>query len=322
VDKDDNGTISFDEFRVYFRDGVMTSDELRDVFDEIDTNSDGCVRPCIIRPTHRLSSCRLCRPSHSPNTHHAYALDMLTCLLCSSIETGELGAFFSQNIGKLSPMFASLSGMNREMSTALQSIHSNGAADSRENFFTRFFLKEIVQALSSLQSPLQVAINAMTEATRASRPTTVPDQEVLRAGVHYVKSKSSEEDESRVAVEVDRLALLVDKLAGKVHCGTIEEQGDTAILAAFEMDVLADQLETFQIAFTNYLGQTPYVRGCIRATATHNDESVTLYLIFESETAFDLHLRSESYRGFQRVCADTLARPLKFTTVNTPLSWW
>eukprot|EP00037_Helgoeca_nana_P022746 m.233928 g.233928 ORF g.233928 m.233928 type:complete len:304 (+) comp26106_c3_seq1:119-1030(+) len=280
VDKDDNGTISFDEFRVYFRDGVMTSDELRDVFDEIDTNSDG------------------------------------------SIETGELGAFFSQNIGKLSPMFASLSGMNREMSTALQSIHSNGAADSRENFFTRFFLKEIVQALSSLQSPLQVAINAMTEATRASRPTTVPDQEVLRAGVHYVKSKSSEEDESRVAVEVDRLALLVDKLAGKVHCGTIEEQGDTAILAAFEMDVLADQLETFQIAFTNYLGQTPYVRGCIRATATHNDESVTLYLIFESETAFDLHLRSESYRGFQRVCADTLARPLKFTTVNTPLSWW
>lgn len=241
-----------------------------------------------------------------------------------SIETGEMFAFFTQNIGGLAPMFSSLSAMNREMTQALQSTHGGAAPDSREKFFTRFFLKELVQALSALQSPLQVAINAMTEEARSSRPTAIPEQEILlpsearRAGSknHDVGSASA------LSGELDRLATLVDKLSGKVHCGTLEEQGDTAILATFEMDVMPEQIETFQIAFTSYLGQTQFVRGCIRATATHNDESVVLYVVFESEEAFDLHLRSEHYRGFQRVCADTLTRPLKFTSMNTPRTWW
>jgi Ca2+-binding EF-hand superfamily protein len=40
IDQNDNGVISWDEFRAYFRDGVATSDELKEIFDDIDTVSE------------------------------------------------------------------------------------------------------------------------------------------------------------------------------------------------------------------------------------------------------------------------------------------
>ncbi|KAL0961723.1 hypothetical protein UPYG_G00330880 [Umbra pygmaea] len=39
ADKNDDGKLSFDEFRAYFQDGVLTSDELKELFHTIDTHN-------------------------------------------------------------------------------------------------------------------------------------------------------------------------------------------------------------------------------------------------------------------------------------------
>eukprot|EP00063_Salmo_salar_P059489 XP_014034324.1 PREDICTED: N-terminal EF-hand calcium-binding protein 1-like [Salmo salar] len=39
ADKNDDGKLSFDEFRAYFHDGVLTSDQLKELFNTIDTHN-------------------------------------------------------------------------------------------------------------------------------------------------------------------------------------------------------------------------------------------------------------------------------------------
>mmetsp|Transcript_8957 Transcript_8957/g.23095 ORF Transcript_8957/g.23095 Transcript_8957/m.23095 type:complete len:264 (+) Transcript_8957:289-1080(+) len=259
----------------------MDTDELREIFDEIDTSDNGI------------------------------------------IETGELHDFFTKAIGSLGPMFQSLVEVNKHLATVLQTTAAVPVSEKQKAFITRFFLKEMVIALGSLQGPLRDAVDAMTTAAQNERPNVIPDQETIDLGP--MASPAASGGGGAVAKQVDRLAVLVDKLSGIVgvslHVGTIEEaKGAPCALASLHFDVAKE--ETFKNALKVYLGQVVYTKGCIRAQAYEDGEVTILYLVYSSAEDFKLHLRSEGFRTLNRVCADALNRPIDVKSMETPRAWW
>jgi hypothetical protein len=216
-----------------------------------------CVSVCVCACALACACAALCNPASHLLTPPLMDSRVLFQGRNGTIENDELLAFFTKNIsGELAGVFAHLATLNSEVSSALNATHAAVGSDPLREFFTRFFLRELDQAIASLRSPIFAAIQGLTEAARSARPTAVPEQEILVTTRSIERgARGGSEAAGPLAAQVDRLAGLVDKLSGRVHCGTIEERGATATLASFEMDVVPDQLETFQQNFTQYLGQ-------------------------------------------------------------------
>lgn len=285
ADQNDNQELSLAEFLAFFRDGVMSSEELTDLFNEIDSGKNG------------------------------------------TIEIDELTAYFQGHSVAFRSIFDALSVVNSAATGCLGATFP-ASTDEKENFVTRFFMREVSRAIQSIQTPIDDAHDSMVTAALSRRPEVYPMQDIQP--VQNVRQPSnhsypSHADDSAMEEQVTRLASLVDRLAGKANFGAFEQvkgDGDYSVLASYEMTIMDGQAGQLQQELGRYTAGLRFAADCVKCQTLYEDDTVTLYEVWRDQAALDAHMQSDHYRGFQRALVDCLQKPLSFSSMVTPTSWW
>ncbi|XP_054547884.1 N-terminal EF-hand calcium-binding protein 1 [Talpa occidentalis] len=264
ADKNDDGKLSFEEFKAYFADGVLSGEELHELFHTIDTH----------------------------NTNNSNTGGGISELYFNNLDTEELCEYFSQHLGEYENVLAALEDLNLSILKAMGKTKKDyQEASNLEQFVTRFLLKETLNQLQSLQNSLECAMETTEEQTRQERQgPTKP--EVLsiqwpgkrtsrRVQRHNSFSPNSPqftvsgpgllEDDNQWMTQINRLQKLIDKLEKKdLKLEPLEEEvieGNTKshiMLVQRQMSVIEEDLEEFQLALKHYVESASSQSGCLR----------------------------------------------------------
>ncbi|KAF7246227.1 N-terminal EF-hand calcium-binding protein 1 [Varanus komodoensis] len=160
----DDGKLSFDEFRAYFADGILSREELHDLFHTIDTHHTEWVAFALNSLKHNatltLKNCLTLIYFKRPGSFH---LD-LNCEFLFLLE------YFSQHLGEYENVLSALEDLNVSILKAMDTTKENYQEASKlEQFVTRFLLKETLNQLQSLHNSLECAVETTEEQTRQEK---------------------------------------------------------------------------------------------------------------------------------------------------------
>ncbi|NXX75372.1 NECA1 protein, partial [Urocolius indicus] len=191
----DDGKLSFDEFKAYFADGVLSGEELHELFHTIDVHN--------------------------------------TELLIDDMGFLLILEYFSQHLGEYENVLSVLEDLNITILKAMDKTKKDyQKASNLEQFVTRFLLKETLNQLQSLQSSLECAMETTEEQTRQERQDpTKPEvlsvqwpgkrparrlqrnNSLLPNSLHF--STGWFEEDSQWMTQINRLQKLIDRLEKK-----------------------------------------------------------------------------------------------------------
>ncbi|XP_038203879.1 N-terminal EF-hand calcium-binding protein 1 [Arvicola amphibius] len=313
ADKNDDGKLSFEEFKAYFADGVLSGEELHELFHTIDT--------------------------HTPTN-------------TNNLDTEELCEYFSQHLGEYENVLAALEDLNLSILKAMGKTKKDyQEASNLEQFVTRFLLKETLNQLQSLQNSLECAMEKTEEQTRRDRqgpakpevlsiqwPGKRSSRRVQRhnsfspnSPQFNVSSPALLEEDNQWMTQINRLQKLIDRLEKKdlklepLEEEVIEENTKPHImLVQRQMSVTEDDLEEFQLALKHYVESASAQSGCLRISIQKlaNESRYMIYEFWENSSVWNRHLQTNYSKTFQRSNVDFLETPELTSTMLVPASWW
>ncbi|XP_035849345.1 N-terminal EF-hand calcium-binding protein 1 [Sander lucioperca] len=340
ADKNDDGKLSFDEFKAYFSDGVLTADELKELFHTIDTHN-----------TDNVDTDELCgKLILHPNKNGL-----------PSTEEEEKGSRGREEIRKKARQRKSEG--DRTTRKDKQTVQQNerkatsgktGRAEYQESthleqFVTRFLLKETTNQLYSLQCSLECAMETTAEQTRQEKqgplkPEVLSIQWSGRRSNRRLQRNSSlspnnpllslvnagvYEEDSQWMIQVNRLQRLIDRLEKKeIRLEPVEEEvlesKSHILIVQRQLPVLEDELEEFRLALRQYMECACAQTGCLHIAVQRlaNESRFILYEFWEHNNVWKNHLQTNYSKTFQRGNVDFLETPESITTMLVPASWW
>ncbi|NXX44856.1 NECA1 protein, partial [Tricholaema leucomelas] len=303
----DDGKLSFDEFKAYFADGVLSGEELHQLFHAIDTHN--------------------------------------TEPLIGDVGFLLLLAYFSQHLGEYGNVLSVLEDLNMTILKAMDKTKKDyQEASSLEQFVTRFLLKETLNQLQSLQSSLECAMETTEEQTRQERQgPTKP--EVL--SVQWPRKRSARrlqrnnsllqtspqfstgwiEEDSQWMTQINRLQKLIDRLEKKdlklepFEEEVLEENARPHILIVQrQMAVREEETEEFRVALKQYVESASTQGGCLHISIQKlpSDSRFIVYEFWENTNAWNSHLQMNYSKTFQKSNVDFLETPDVITTMLVP----
>uniref|UniRef100_A0A671U1K7 N-terminal EF-hand calcium binding protein 1 n=1 Tax=Sparus aurata TaxID=8175 RepID=A0A671U1K7_SPAAU len=320
ADKNDDGKLSFDEFKAYFSDGVLTADELKELFHTIDT--------------HNTEDCN----------------EVNRCCNLGNVDTDELCEYFSQHLCEYENVLAALEDLNMSILKAMDKTKKDYQESTHlEQFVTRFLLKETTNQLHSLQSSLECAMETTAEQTRQEKqgpvkPEVLSIQWSGRRSNRRLQRNSSlspnnpllslvnsgvYEEDGQWIVQVNRLQKLIDRLEQKeIRLEPVEEEvlesKSHILIVQRQLSVLEEELEEFRLALRQYMECACAQTGCLHIAAQRlaNESRFILYEFWEHNNVWKNHLQTNYSKTFQRGNVDFLETPELVTTMLVPASWW
>ncbi|XP_015239621.1 PREDICTED: N-terminal EF-hand calcium-binding protein 1-like isoform X1 [Cyprinodon variegatus] len=315
ADKNDDGKLSFDEFNAYFADGILTTEELQELFYSIDGRQNNS----------NLDTDKL---SDYFSEHLGEYLNVL-----SALESLNISILKAMDKTKEEYQGASVLGQ----------------------FVTRFMLRETSTQLLSLQRSLQCAMEAVEEQSspapqeiKTPEPITV-QKNGRRCGRRVYNNlfvSSSDpcsrtpttgkgdiniEDEENWCSQINRLQQLLDKLECQgPKLEPLKEDtlastySSNILLVQRQMSVIDDELESFRKVLHSYMD----------ATLAHSDNlhvsvqklpGKTCYIMYEfwqDRISWMSYLQSNSSKDFQRCIIDMMEDTEIVSTMLLPASWW
>ncbi|XP_017264373.1 N-terminal EF-hand calcium-binding protein 1 isoform X2 [Kryptolebias marmoratus] len=283
ADKNDDGKLSFDEFNAYFADGILTTEELQELFFSIDS-----------RQNNNLDTDKL---SDYFSQHLGEYLNVL-----SALESLNIAILKAMDKTKQEYQGASVLGqfvtrfMLRETSSQLLSLQRS--------------LQYAMEAVEEQSSPAPREVKApdLTAVQRNGRrcgrrvhnnlPSSDSCPTTLTTGV-------SMEDGENWCSQINRLQELLDKL--ECQSPKLEPLKEDTLASTYKSNILLvqrqmsvneDSLDNFRKVLKSY----------IDATSAHSD---------------NLHyLQSNSSKDFQRCIIDMMEDAEVVSTMLLPASWW
>ncbi|XP_069477439.1 N-terminal EF-hand calcium-binding protein 1 isoform X2 [Ambystoma mexicanum] len=341
ADKNDDGKLSFDEFRAYFADGILSGEELSELFRTIDThktdNLPTSCSPC-------LPIVRLWISDVQTTDQHKY--------LKSNLDTEELYDYFSQHLGEYENVLAALEDLNLSILKAMDKTKKDyQEASNLQQFVTRFLLKETLNQLQSLQNSLECAMETTEEQTRQERqgPTKPEALSIPRAGKRSnrrlqrnnslspnspqfnIANSGMMEEDNQWMTQINRLQKLIDKLEKKdLKLEPPEEEvleGSTKshiMIVQRQLSVLEEELEEFRLALKQYVESVSSQTGCLHVAVQKlsSESRFIVYEFWQSSHIWKNHLQTNYSKTFQRSNVDFLETPELITTMLVPASWW
>lgn len=312
ADKNDDGFISWDEFVSYFADGVMGKEELQTLFNEID--------------------------SHDTN----------------NIDTNELCTYFTQHLGEFKEIFGLLEEMNKKMTNVLYGTSKVYQESNRtDKFVKRFLMREILNQMSALQRPIEAASDTLDSQAREERAdikpleledvikkssgNIVPGRVVRRAKrqISGISTNSEAfdglaEGGGMASAQIDRLALLIDRLENKVNLDgfrdeeVVSGEDDLVLLVQREFSVKEGCVDDFQSQLRAYVDLTQGFKGCLNASVRKllDSHCFTIYEIWSTEERYVHNCDSEATRNLVQKTAELLEKPETVHSMKIPGSWW
>ncbi|XP_075271999.1 N-terminal EF-hand calcium-binding protein 1 isoform X3 [Opisthocomus hoazin] len=317
ADKNDDGKLSFDEFKAYFADGVLSEEELHELFHTIDTHN-----------TDNLDTEEL---SANANSGHDFS------------------EYFSQHLGEYENVLSVLEDLNISILKAMDKTKKDyQEASNLEQFVTRFLLKETLNQLQSLQSSLECAMETTEEQTRQERqgstePEALSIQWPGKRSVRRLQRNNSLlpnsphfstgwiEEDSQWMTQINRLQKLIDRLEKKdlklepFEEEVLEENAKSHIMIVQrQMSVIEEEIEEFRLALKQYVESACAQGGCLHVSIQKlpSDSRFTIYEFWENSNVWNTHLQMNYSKTFQRSNVDFLETPELITTMLVPASWW
>uniref|UniRef100_A0A3B5AGL2 N-terminal EF-hand calcium binding protein 1 n=2 Tax=Percomorphaceae TaxID=1489872 RepID=A0A3B5AGL2_9TELE len=287
-----DGKLSFDEFRSYFSDGVLTAEELKELFHTIDTHN-----------TDNLDTDELCEyfSQHLGEYENVLAaLEDLNMSILKAMDKTKKDYQESTHLEQFVTRF-----LLKETTNQLHSLQSSLECAMETT---------AEQTRQEKQGPLKpeglsIQWSGRRSNRRLQRNSSLSPNNPL---LSLVNSGVYDED-SQWMIQVNRLQKLIDRLEQK-HILIVQRQ----------LSVLEEELEEFRLALRQYMECACAQTGCLHIAVQRlaNESRFILYEFWEHNNVWKNHLQTNYSKTFQRGNVDFLETPEIITTMLVPASWW
>ncbi|XP_023853061.1 N-terminal EF-hand calcium-binding protein 1 isoform X2 [Salvelinus sp. IW2-2015] len=293
ADKNDDGKLSFDEFNAYFADGILTTEELQELFYSIDGRQNNNL------DTDKLSD--YFAQHLGEYMHVLSALETLNVAILKAMDKTKEEYQGSSVLGQFVTRF-----MLRETSSQLLSLQMSLQC-----------AMEAVEEQSS-PAPREVKVVEHPSAQRNSRrcgrkvqknmclSPTDPYSGILTTGVTM-------ETDDHWCSQINRLQLLLDKL-----------EWQNILLVQRQMLATEEDLEEFQRVLKSYADATSNHSDNLHVSIQKlpGKSCFIIYEFWQDRISWMSYLQSDASKNFQRCVIDMLEDPKLVSTMLLPASWW
>ncbi|KAI5607757.1 N-terminal EF-hand calcium-binding protein 1 [Silurus asotus] len=314
ADKNDDGKLSFEEFKAYFSDGVLSGDELKELFHKIDTHN-----------TDNVDTEELCEYFSQHLGEYENVLGALEDLNVSILKAMDKTKKDYQEATHLEQFVTRF--LLKETTSQLQSLQSSlECAMETTAEQTRQERQDIWQAPVK-PDVLSIQWSGRRSNRRLQRNNSLSPNNPL---LSLVNSGVYEED-GQWMTQINRLQKLIDRLEKKeLRLEPVEEEvseGSTKshiLIVQRQLSVMGDELEEFRLALRQYVDCASVQTGSLHVAVQRiaNESRFILYEFWEHTILWKNHLQTNYSKTFQRANVDFLETPEITTTMLVPASWW
>ncbi|XP_058488808.1 N-terminal EF-hand calcium-binding protein 1 isoform X1 [Solea solea] len=311
ADKNDDGKLSFEEFNAYFADGILTTEELQELFHSIDGRQNNNL------DTGKLSDYFAQHLGEYLNV--LSALESLNVAILKAMDKTKEEYQGSSVLGQFVTRF-----MLRETSSQLHSLQRS--------------LQCAMEAVEEQSSPEQREVKApeLTAVQRNGRRCGRRIHNNLcmspsdpRSGI--LTTSAGVEDGDKWCSQINRLQQLLDKL--ECQSPKLEPLKEDTLTSTYKSNILLVQR---QMSVTDDdADKFPKVlKSYVDATSVHSDNlhvsvqkllgksCYIMYEFWQDHISWMSYLQSNSSKDFQRCVIDMLEEAEVVSTMLLPASWW
>ncbi|KAM9372054.1 N-terminal EF-hand calcium-binding protein 3 [Phaethornis superciliosus] len=311
ADKNDDGKLSFEEFKNYFADGILSSEELWELFSGIDR-----------RHSDNVDTEKLCDyfSAYLGEYRNVFsALEALNAAVLAAMDKTKLRYETSSKMEQFLTRF-----LLRETMHQLQSLQSSleCAVDTVEEQAGR-------ERKDVKNSETSVGLRSGRRCGRRGQKNIClspidPYSGMLTTGICI-------KDNSQWMAQINQLQQLLDKLECKSpRLEPLKEEAmckgrdEHILVAKRQISVATGSIEEFHQAFRSYTEGTAGQSSCLHVSACklRDEACFILYEFWRDVASWRSHLQSSCSKTFQRAIITLLESPELLTTMLFPASWW
>ncbi|XP_068021974.1 N-terminal EF-hand calcium-binding protein 1 [Melanerpes formicivorus] len=307
ADKNDDGKLSFDEFKAYFDDGVLSGEELHELFHTIDTHN-----------TDNLDTEELCEYFSQHLGEYENVLSVLEDLNMTILKAMDKTKKDYQEASNLEQFVTRF--LLKETLNQLQSLQSSleCAMETTEE-----------QTRQERQGPTKPEVLPVEWPRRRSARRLQRNNSLVPTSPQF--STGWIEEDSQWMTQINRLQKLIDRLEKKdlklepFEEEVLEENARPHILIVQrQMSVIEEEREAFRVALKQYVESAAAQAGCLHVSIQKlpSDCRFLVYEFWENSNAWNSHLQMNYSKAFQKSNVDFLETPELITTMLVPASWW
>ncbi|XP_025002866.1 N-terminal EF-hand calcium-binding protein 1 isoform X5 [Gallus gallus] len=346
ADKNDDGKLSFDEFKAYFADGVLSGEELHELFHTIDTHN-----------TDNLDTEELCEYFSQHLGEYENVLSVLEDLNITILKAMDKTKKDYQEASNLEQFVTRF--LLKETLNQLQSLQASleCAMETTEEQTRQESLKREIQGdegdedmfLNTEGGDMLSHMHYLTKCPvflcrqGPTKPEVLSVQWPGKRSARRLQRNNSIsptnpqfntgwiEEESQWMTQISRLQKLIDRLEKKdlklepFEEEVLEENARSHIMIVQrQMSVIEEEIEEFRLALKQYVESASAQSGCLHVSIQKlpNDFRFIIYEFWENSNVWNSHLQMNYSKTFQRSNVDFLETPELITTMLVPASWW
>ncbi|KFP86631.1 N-terminal EF-hand calcium-binding protein 1, partial [Acanthisitta chloris] len=298
-----DGKLSFDEFQAYFADGVLSGEELSELFHTIDTHN-----------TDNLDTEELCDYFSKHLGEYENVLSVLEDLNITILKAMDKTKKDYQEASNLEQFVTRF--LLKETLNQLQSLQSSleCAMETTEEQTRQERKDPTNPEVLSIQWPGKRSARRLQR--NSSLSTNSPHS-----------STGWIEEDSQWVTQINRLQKLIDRLEKKdlkfepFEEEVLEENARSHIMIVqHQMSVIEEKIEEFRLALKQYVESASTQGGCLHVAIQKlpSNFRFIVYEFWENGSAWNSHLEMNYSKTFQRSSVDFLETPELLTTMLVP----
>ncbi|XP_064641416.1 N-terminal EF-hand calcium-binding protein 1-like isoform X2 [Lineus longissimus] len=315
ADKNDDNCLSWKEFWEFFSDGVMTSDELKALFQEIDTHNTDNIDTgelCAYFSKHMTSFKDIFVSIEGMNKSLNNALQKTAQDYDTMSKTSQFVTRFLMR-----EIASQLTALQQPMETASENVDAKAREASR---IERGDRSESLQSKNlpadEVRKPTGIVPGRVARRERRQYDTQFSDPHPIAGG-------------NQLVAEITRLSMVVDRLEKRVEIGGITDEvidvqkEELALIVHRKFNVAEKQAKAFRQSLKQYVEvcNSNDANESIQVRTYSGSDAVVVYEIWDSEDNWKAHLATQGCKNFQKSNIDHLETPEQFTTLKIPESW-
>ncbi|NWI81787.1 NECA1 protein, partial [Dryoscopus gambensis] len=301
----DDGKLSFDEFKAYFADGVLSGEELHELFHTIDTHN-----------ADNLDTEELCDYFSKHLGEYENVLSVLENLNITILKAMDKTKKDYQEASNLEQFVTRF--LLKETLNQLQSLQSSleCAMETTEE-----------QTRQERKDPTKPAVLSIQWPEKRLGRRLQRNNITFYKCLSFIFSKGWIEEDSQWVIQINRLQKLIDRLEKKdlkiepLEEEVLEENARSHIMIVqHQMSVVEEKVEEFRLALKQYVESASAQGGCLHVSIQKlpSNFCFIVYEFWENSNAWKSHLQMNYSKAFQRSNVDFLETPELITTLLVP----
>ncbi|KFP99023.1 N-terminal EF-hand calcium-binding protein 1, partial [Haliaeetus albicilla] len=311
-----DGKLSFDEFKAYFADGVLSGEELHELFHTIDTHN-----------TDNLDTEELCEYFSQHLGEYENVLSVLEDLNITILKAMDKTKKDYQEASNLEQFVTRF--LLKETLNQLQSLQSSleCAMETTEEQTRQERQGPTKPEVLSIQWPGKRSARRLQRNNSLSLNSPHFTTVTFYKCYLFIFSKGWTEEDSQWMTQINRLQKLIDRLEKKdlklepFEEEVLEENARSHIMIVQrQMSVIEEEIEEFRLALKQYVESASTQGGCLHVSVQKlaSDCRFIVYEFWENSNAWNSHLQMNYSKTFQRSNVDFLEIPELITTMLVP----